>query len=380
MKGLLNALARRRLVTRLLVTQAIVVFAGLLVFWSVALLVGPPIFHQHLQQAGHTTPSPELDHIEGAFASANFIALAVALVTALLIALGVSSYLTRRIQAPLAELAHAADEVAHGRHVQVVASGIGVEFDQLATSFNQMADRLDRVEETRRRLLSDLAHEMRTPVTTIEGYLEGIEDGVVEWDDDTAHVMREQAGRLIRLIEDIDDVSRAEEGRMPLECHDVAVPDLLWNAVAAARDQFTRKGVNLLTNPPNAAGCVVRVDGQRIGQVLSNLLANALRHTPAGGTVIVSSSAVPEGVHITVQDNGEGIPATALPHLFERFYRGDTARDRDHGGAGIGLTISRAITEAHGGRLTAESGGPGTGARFTISLPVPTRSQVHERV
>ena len=380
MKGFLSALARRRLVTRLLITQAIVVFAGLLVFWSVALLVGPPIFHQHLQQAGHTTPSPELDHIEGAFASANFIALAVALVTALLIALGVSSYLTRRIQAPLAELANAADEVAHGRHVQVVASGIGAEFDQLATSFNQMADRLDRVEETRRRLLSDLAHEMRTPVTTIEGYLEGIEDGVVEWDDDTAHVMREQAGRLIRLIEDIDDVSRAEEGRMPLECHDVAVPDLLWNAVAAARDQFTRKGVNLLTDPPSAAGCVVRVDGQRIGQVLSNLLANALRHTPAGGTVTVSSSAVPERVHITVQDNGEGIPATALPHLFERFYRGDTARDRDHGGAGIGLTISRAITEAHGGRLTAESDGPGSGSRFTISLPTHIGNQVHERL
>lgn len=368
-------LTRRGLVTRLLVTQAIVLVAGLVICWGVAILVGPPLFHQHLQQAGHTTQSPELDHIEDAFASANFIALAVALVTALLIALAVSVYLTRRIQGPLTALAKAAGDVAQGRHVHVSASGIGAEFDQLAIAFNQMADRLDSVEDTRRRLLSDLAHEMRTPVTTIEGYLEGLEDGVVEWDEDTASVMRDQAGRLIRLIEDIDDVSRAEEGRIPLELHDAAVPDLIWAAAAAFRDRYARKGVNLLTDPRRGAGYTVSVDGQRMAQVLSNLLTNALRHTAPGGTVQLSAMADTDSVALTVEDNGEGIPADALPHLFERFFRGDTARDRDHGGAGIGLTISKAITEAHGGQLIARSDGPGKGSEFTIVLPSRPRAR-----
>ena len=362
-------LTRRGLVTRLLVTQAIVLVAGLVICWGVAIVVGPPLFHQHLQQAGHTTQSPELDHIEDAFASANFIALAVALVTALMIALAVSVYLTRRIQGPLTALAQAAGDVARGRHVHVSASGIGAEFDQLAVAFNQMADRLDSVEDTRRRLLSDLAHEMRTPVTTIEGYLEGLEDGVVEWDEDTASVMRDQAGRLIRLIEDIDDVSRAEEGRMPLELHDAAVSDLIWSAAATFRDRYARKGVNLLTDPRRGDGYVVRVDGQRMAQVLSNLLTNALRHTAPGGTVQLRTRADTDSVALTVEDNGEGIPADALPHLFERFFRGDTARDRDHGGAGIGLTISKAITEAHGGELIARSDGPGMGSEFTVILP-----------
>lgn len=369
MRSPLRFLAGRSLVTRLLATQAIVLVAGLAVCSAVAILVGPPLFHQHLQQAGHTVQSPELDHVEDAFTSANAIALAVALVTALMIALAVSVYLTRRIERPLTALAEAAGDVAHGRYTHVVTSGIGAEFDQLAIAFNQMADRLNSVEDNRRRLLSDLAHELRTPVTTIEGYLEGLEDGVVAWDDDTALVMRDQAGRLIRLVEDINDVSRAEEGRMLLERHDASLPDLVWYAYAAARDQYARKGVNLMGDPHTGAGCVVSVDPQRMAQVLSNLLANALRHTPAGGTVQLQAQAGPKSVTVAVIDNGDGISVDALPHVFERFYRGDTARDRNHGGSGIGLTISRAIVEAHGGRLVARSSGPGQGAEFVIILP-----------
>lgn len=156
---------------------------------------------------------------------------------------------------------------------------------------------------------------------------------------------------------------------MPLELHDSAVSDLIWNAGAAFRDRYARKGVNLLADPRRGAGYVVSVDAQRMAQVLSNLLANALRHTAPGGTVQLSAQVATDSVTLTVHDTGEGIPADALPHLFERFYRGDTARDRDHGGAGIGLTISRAITEAHGGRLAAYSDGPNMGAEFAVVLP-----------
>lgn len=362
-------LSRRALVTRLLLTQTLVLFVGLFIAWLIDTMVGPPLFHRHLQQGGHTLPDRELEHIEAGFASASLIALVVALTVAMAFALVMSLYLTRRIQGPLDELTHASREVARGGHVQVPTSGIGVEFDQLATAFNQMAQRLDHVEDTRRRLLSDVAHELRTPVTTLDGYLEGLADGIVDWDAETAQVMSEQTSRMIRLIEDIDDVSRAEEGRMGLETAPAAAADVIWTAGAAARDRYTRNEVHLVVDTQSAAGMTVAVDTQRAAQVMANLLGNALRHTPAGGSVHLSARRSGDQVELVVTDNGEGIDPGQLPHVFERFYRGDTARDRDHGGTGIGLTISRAIARAHGGDLTAHSDGVGQGSTFVFILP-----------
>ena len=358
------------LAARLLVTQIVVLSAGLGTAWLVAVIVAPPLFRKHLEQENHAKLVPELVHIEDAFASASLIASAVALAVAILVALAVSIYLTRRIQRPLSALTAAAGSVASGRRPRVLATGIGPEFDSLAQAFNSMAETISLVEDTRRRLLSDLAHEMRTPVSTIEGYLEGLEDRVVEWDDDTARVMREQTGRLIRLIEDIDDVSQAEEGRLQLDPALTPVTELLETAVTSARHQFTRKGVNLVQDESGTArDQVVLVDRQRMGQALANVLSNALRHTAAGGLVTVTSWPAANAVGIAVEDTGEGIEAQHLPHVFERFFRGDSARDRDHGGAGIGLAISRAIVEGHGGTIAVESEGRGSGARFTVMLP-----------
>jgi signal transduction histidine kinase len=367
----LRWLSSRGLVTRLLVTQTLVLVVGLGTAWAVATLVGPPLFHEHLQQGGHSGPPTELKHVEAAFASASLIALGVALTIALVTAFVVSLYLTSRIQRPLSELAKASDTVARGRHVHVAAPRIGSEFDQVATAFNEMADRLDHVEDTRRRLLSDLAHELRTPVATLDGYLEGLEDGVVAWDEETARVLREQTSRLVRLVEDVGDVSRAEEGQLQFDLEDVPVAVLAESAVTPARDSFSRKGVDLLLEVDAGPADLVRVDRQRIAQVLANLLGNALRHTPPGGRVTVAAGRRDdERVVISVTDTGEGIDAHQLSHVFERFYRGDTARDRDHGGSGIGLTISQAIVTAHGGTLTAASDGVGRGARFEVTLPV----------
>jgi signal transduction histidine kinase len=181
-------------------------------------------------------------------------------------------------------------------------------------------------------------------------------------------VLRTQTGRLRRLAEDVASVSRAEVHQLDLHPEPAAPGDLVRDAVAAARPRYAAKGVALVErvepDPPP-----VRVDRQRIGQVLGNLLDNALRHTPAGGTVTVTVAGTPAGVRLVVADTGEGIPAADLAHVFERFYRVDAARDRAHGGSGIGLAIVRALVHEHGGRVTAASDGPGSGATFTVTLP-----------
>lgn len=260
--------------------------------------------------------------------------------------------------------------MSHGHyHARAAVSGAGPELDTLAETFNNMATRLERTEDTRRRLLADLAHELRTPIATIGAYLEALEDHVVTWNQDTASVLRDQTARLTRLANDIDDVSLAEEGRITLDRNPQAVADLIFAAAVGSRDSFAAKGVNLLADTASAAGLMVDVDRERLAQVLANLLGNALRHTPAGGTVTVTAAAGHPGVRITVTDTGDGITPEQLVHVFERFYRGDAARDRHHKGSGIGLTISKALIDAHGGTLTAQSDGPGHGATFTMTIP-----------
>jgi signal transduction histidine kinase len=354
---------------RLLVAQVLVLLASIVTAGVVALLVGPPLFHAHLVEAGHAPNAPELQHIERAFRDASVVSLGVALALALAFALVVTWWVTRRIRAPLAALAGAAREVSRGHlAARVPVSGAGYEFDSLGGAFNLMAERLEQTEETRRRLLSDLAHELRTPIATLTVYCEGLRDGVTVWDDATARVISEQTERLARLAGDIDIVSRAEEGRLALSLSDERVADLVATALAAAGPRAGE--VALGSSLGDAAAARVRVDRDRIGQVLDNLLGNALRHTAARGSVTVRAQVVGDEVEISVVDTGEGIDPQSLPHVFERFYRGDSARARDRAGSGIGLTISRAIVDAHGGALTAASEGRGTGSTFTISLPL----------
>lgn len=355
------------LAARLFATQLIVVAASLLGAVAVATLAGPPLFHEHLELAGIPGGSPELFHVEQAYRDANLITLAVALGTGLACALLASFLLSRTIRTPLEQLTAAAAEVAHGNYdVRVPVLGAGVELDSLARAFNMMADQLTRTEETRQRILSDLAHEMSTPVSVLSVYLEGLQDEVVEWNPTTDAVMAEQLARLTRLVEDIDDVSRAEEGRIDLDPAPLPLADLLETCAAAVRENYAAKGVTLTTA---ADADVLIADRQPLAQVLDNLLSNALRHTPPKGTVSLTATGTSDTVLIRVTDTGDGMTADQLTHIFERFYRGDTARDRDHGGSGIGLTISLALIAAHGGTLTASSAGPGHGSEFTIELP-----------
>lgn len=356
---------------RLLVAQALVLVTGALATFAAAMVIGPSIFHDHLSQAGMTNSPEETDHVEQAFRSALLVSIGVAVVVAVAAALAASLYFSRRVQRSIGDVAAGASEIAAGRvGAHVADPGLGPEFATLAATYNMLGERLAATEATRRRMLADLAHEMRTPLATVDAHLEAVEDGVRRLDDGTLDVIRASTQRLRRLAEDIAAVSNAEEGNLAISPVPVEAVALAETAVATAREAYAARGVALELGQAPASGTVL-VDPDRMGQVLGNLLDNALRHTETGGTVSVECRRSDPGwVELVVADTGEGIPAEHLGHVFDRFYRVDTARDRRRGGSGIGLSIARALVEAHGGDIAVTSDGPGLGSTFTVRLPV----------
>jgi two-component system sensor histidine kinase BaeS len=355
---------------RLLLAQTLVLLAGAATTWIVAVVVGPPLFREHLHRAGVPAMSSEQMHAEEAYTYATAISIGVALAVSGLTALVVTWYFSRRVQRSVAEVSSAAAAVADGHYdSRVSPPQLGDDFDSLAEAFNQMASQLESVEATRRRLFGDLAHEIRTPVSVLEAYLEAVEDGVKTLDRETITMLRDQTRRLVRFSEDVAALAQAEESQASIAPTSFAADTLIETAVTAAADRFAAKGVTL-TSDVDGDLPALWADQHRLGQVLANLLDNALRHTPHGGQVCIAAGAKDGALTITVADDGDGIAAEHLPHLFERFYRADAARDRAHGGAGIGLAIAKAIVEAHAGRITASSRGGGTGATFAITLPV----------
>ncbi len=353
---------------RLLGAQALVLLAGAVTTWVVAAIVGPAIFRDHLHRAGVPHTTSETRHVERAFTSSLAIAISIALFAATLTALAVTWYFSRRVQRSVAQVAAAAEHVAAGQYdARVNDPGLGREFAVLAATSNTLAERLEATQTTRRRMLADLAHEMRTPLATVDAHLEAIEDGIRPLDADTLDVMRLSTRRLRRLAEDISAVSRAEEGTLNIAQQPIAAADLARAAAQTSDDRFAAAGITLATDLKTDAH--VLVDPDRIGQVLTNLLDNALRHTPAGGTVRIACSARGPWVEYVVTDTGDGIAPEHLSHVFDRFYRSDAARARTHGGSGIGLSIARALVKAHGGEITASSAGTGQGAEFTVYLP-----------
>ena len=361
---------RRGIASRLLLAQALVLVTGALTSWLVATAVAPGIFHEHLLRAGVSHSSLEAEHVEEAFGSALILALVVALLVSVVVALAVTWYFTRRVQRTISAVALSAGEIADGRFgLRLTGPGLGNEFDTLAGTVNQLAGRLEQVETTRRRMLADLAHEMRTPLATIDAHLEAVEDGVRELDDPTMTILRGATSRLSRLARDMTAVSRAEETGFELVIGYLDLGDVARQAAAEARGAFDAAGVHLSVEVPDAP-VSIRGDAERLSQVLGNLLDNALRHSSRAGVVTVRVAYHDKDrVHVVVTDVGDGIDPGDLDHVFDRFFRADAARSADRAGSGIGLTISRAIIEAHGGRILAYSAGRGLGAVMTIDLP-----------
>lgn len=353
---------------RLLGAQALVLLAGAVTTWVVAAIVGPGIFRDHLYRSGVAHSSTEARHTDRAFTEALALSISLALLVATIMALAVTWYFSRRIQRSITQVATAAAHVAAGQYdIRVADPGLGREFAVLAATSNTLAKRLKTTETTRRRMLADLAHEMRTPLATVDAHLEAIEDGIRTLDADTLGVIRLSTRRLGRLAEDVTAVSRAEEGPLDIARGPITAVDIARTAALTATEAFDAAGVRLETDLCTDAQ--ILVDADRIGQVLSNLLNNALQHTPSGGTVRLGCHLHHPWLEYVVTDTGDGIAPEHLSHIFDRFYRSDVARARAHGGSGIGLSIAKALVEAHGGEITVSSGGPGHGAKFTARLP-----------
>jgi signal transduction histidine kinase len=309
-------------------------------------------------------PDPER---EAAFAGAidrGILAGAAACAGAALL---LTLVLSRRIFGPVEALTSAARAMARGdRAVRVEVRG-GDEVGQLGDAFNAMTEAIAASERLRRRLINDVAHELRTPLTNIRAQLEAIQDGLSEPAPPAIDSLHEEAMLLSRLIEELQDLAVAEAGEMRLDRGGVALGEAVASAAAAFDLRARTGGVSIRVDVPDGIP-PVSADRRRLAQVFRNLLANALAHTPAGGSIALEAKAVGGAAEICVRDSGCGIAGEDLPFVFDRFYRADDSRSRETGGTGLGLPIVRQIVLAHGGSIRAESE-PGRGAAFVFTLP-----------
>ncbi len=354
------------LALRLFTAQLIVIattFAALLV---TILLLAPGLFRHHLEMTGEDSPTVQ-EHAQQAFETTVGWALLAGAAMAVLAAVVLAWFLARRVSRPIEDLATAAEAVARGDYdISVPDASFGRELATLSRSFTGMADDLASTDEARAQLLADLAHEIRTPLATLEAHIDGMEDGVVTTDAASFEVMRRQVHRLQRLAADVRLAAAAQEHALDLHPQVMDVAALVSAACDTFEARYRDKGVRL--SNACAGGKTVRVDPDRMQQVLGNLLDNALRHTPVGG--IVSITCQPPA-RILVTDDGEGIPPDQLEAVFERFHRVDASRSRE--GSGLGLTIARAIVEDHGGTLQATEAGNGT--TMVLNLPEAVASR-----
>jgi signal transduction histidine kinase len=287
---------------------------------------------------------------------------------AIVIALILTFVLSRRLSSPIGVLANAARRLGRGdlsQRVQFKGKG---EVGELAQAFNSMAADLEHAEQLRRNLVADVAHELRTPLSNIQGYLEAIRDRVMKANAATIRSLNEETALLSRLVDELQELSLAEAGELKLVYQAEDIANVVKQVVTSWQPQVAAKEISLSLDLPDNLP-LVNIDRQRVNQVLYNLLENAVAHTHKGGTINVAATNQGDWVEVCVSDTGEGIPAEDLPNIFERFYRVDRSRARATGGSGLGLTIAKRMVEAHGGQITVQSE-PGKGSSFSFTLPI----------
>ena len=361
---------------KLFLAHLLVIAVGMVTLFAATVSIAPTLFDRlmgAMMGPGGSSMSGMMggmaETTAHAFRSAMLQALLVSAAAATLAAVAVSLFVSTRIVTPIQRLLAASRRIASGHYAERVPAAETDELGALAAQFNTMAAELEAAERRRVALLGDVAHELRTPLATIEGYTEGLLDGVVAPGAETWALLHDEAARLRRLVQELQELSRAEARQLPLQLRPCAPAELVAQAIRRIAPQFAEKGVALASGVP-ADLPSVQADADRIIQVLINLLGNALRYTAEGGSVQVRAERQEHSVAFHVMDTGIGIAPEHLPHLFERFYRVDKARSRALGGSGIGLTIARAIVEAHDGHVWASSAGPGQGATFSLTLPI----------
>ncbi|MFC1961858.1 ATP-binding protein [Chloroflexota bacterium] len=317
---------------------------------------------------GRTPTTPLITTAEGDFlAQVNDSLWKVGLIAAA-IALVIGLILTRQITRPIRALSSGARHLTKGELSYRVDVKSRDEIGELADSFNIMASSLEKGEQSRRHLTADIAHELRTPLTVIEGTVDGIIDGVFPPDTEHLRTIKEETSLLTHLISDLRDLSLAESGQLKLNLAPTHLSELLRRVVSNYEANALEKNIGIkleeATETPE-----IRADPVRMEQVITNLLTNAIRHTPSGGNVTVMVKKDEGELTISVADTGEGITPEDLPHVFERFYRSGDSRSRTEGGTGLGLAIAKQMVEAHGGKVQVESK-IGTGSIFRILLPL----------
>jgi len=371
---------RKHVGAKLLLSYLAVIVIGVVVLIVASQFILPASFNRHMMNMGQgmgmgngmmgmngNGPGQQL---YADFRASFNEALLYAALAAMIFAIILSLLLSRGVIAPVHAMSVAAQRIAEGRYDERVQVRGEDELAQLALRFNQMAEKLAQVESMRRRLIGDVSHELRTPLTAIKGSMEGLMDGVLPATDETYLQIHAEAERLNRLVDDLQELSRVEAQAYPLDIKVLDVAALVQTVTKRLLPQATARRISLdlelASDLPR-----VRADEDRAIQVLTNLTGNALQYTPEGGQVVIAARQQDHEVQISVQDTGVGIPSEHLVHIFDRFYRVDKSRSRQSGGgSGIGLTIARALVEAHGGRIWVESPGDGQGSTFSFTLPI----------
>lgn len=338
---------------KLLFSHLLVTLVGMLTFGTVS-FVAPLIFGRGAGTSGllHT-------------ALYLLLATAASMVTATAASLFVAGRITR----PLRYMLTATRRISTGRYAEQVPIQESDELGELSESFNAMAMALRDSELRRQEFIADVSHELHTPLSTLQGYMEGLIDGVVEPDEETWGILYAESERMRRLVDDLRQLSRVEAGQLDLHPAPTPPQRIVRRATESMAPLFTDGGVDLDTRLPDDLPSVM-ADADRAAQVLTNLLRNALHYTPEGGKVTVVAAPHGDAVLFTIADTGAGIPAEHLPHVFERFYRVGKSRSREGGGSGVGLAISRALVESMSGNIWAESPGADKGATFAFTLPL----------
>jgi signal transduction histidine kinase len=367
---------RRHLGVKILFSYLVIIVLGVTVLILASQFILPAAFNRHMgmmdggmmnSMTGGQNSMPQL-YVD--FRASFNEALIYAALAATAAALALSVLFSRSVVAPVLAMSRATQRIADGRYDERLQANGEDELAQLALRFNQMAEKLNQIESMRRRLIGDVSHELRTPLTAIKGSMEGLMDGILPANDATFQQIHAEADRLNRLVDDLQELSRVEARAHQLDIRPLDVASLMRTVTKRLAPQAESKRITLDSELPSNLPQIL-ADEDRAIQVLTNLTGNALQYTPEGGKITISAKRLNGEVQISIHDTGIGIPREHLSHIFDRFYRVDKSRSRQAGGgSGIGLTIARALVEAHSGRLWVDSAGGGQGSTFTFTLPV----------
>lgn len=375
---------RTHLVWKVFLSYVLVVLVGAVILITAASLSVPAAFERHMASMNAIMTNANAmgnnqqmqSELFSQYTTAVYEAVTYAALAALIAAILASFFISRQVVTPMLRMMSLSHRIAQGEYEERLSLPDGQQADQidelgqLALSFNQMADKLEKTETMRRQLIGDVTHELRTPLTAVKGYLEGLMDGVLPGDPETYQQIHSEIDRLQRLVNDLQELSRVEAGAIQLQLAPVSPASLIERIQSTLGRQFEDKNIQLQTDvEPNLPDLLV--DKDRIIQVLTNLVGNALQYTPSGGKVSMKVRQEKSEILFSVKDTGIGISGEQLTFIFNRFYRTDKSRNRASGGSGIGLTIAKALVKALHGKIWAESDGEGKGSTFSFLIPLP---------